>query len=75
MMSDIHKLMYASILTEGLIQRKIQNKQGIQMAWSVFHALQGTIYKKMKKKMNVSIQVGKIIKQHEKYVVVKDITW
>ena len=75
MMSDIHKLIYASILTEGLIERKIQNKQGIQMAWSVFEALKGTIYKKMKKKMNVTIEVGRILKKHEKYVVVKEITW
>ena len=77
MMSDIHKLIHATIITDGLIERQIQTKQGVQIALNVYEALKpkGSIYKKMNKQLGVSIKVGSILKQDDTYVVVKNISW
>ena len=76
-MSDIHKLIHATIITDGLIERQIQTKQGVQIALNVYEALKpkGSIYKKMNKQLGVSIKVGSILKQDDTYVVVKNISW
>ena len=77
MMNDIHKLIRASLITEGLIERKIQNKEGIRISQNVYEALQpnGVIYKNMNKLEKVTIKLGRIITNDTEFVVVKDITW
>ena len=77
MMNDIHKLIRASLITEGLIERKIQNKEGIRISKKVYEALKqnGVIYKKMNILEKVNIKMGCIITKDFDFVVVKDITW
>ena len=77
MMNDIHKLIRASLITEGLIERKIQNKEGIRISQNVYEALQpnGVIYKNMNKLEKVTIKLGRIITNDTEFVIVKDITW
>jgi len=76
MMSDIHKLISASKIAEGLIERKIQNKDGVRISLRVYESLnKGNIYKQMKKKEHVRIKVGRIISKDAAFVVVEDISW
>lgn len=76
MMLDIHKLIRASIVAEGLVERKIQNKEGVRISLSVYESLnKGTIYKKMKKEEKVRIKVGDVISKDTTFIVVKDIAW
>ena len=76
MLADIHKLISASKIAEGLIERKIQSKDGVRISMSVYESLnKGNIYKQMKKKEHVNIKVGRIISKDDAFVVVEDISW
>lgn len=76
MMSDIQRLIRSSIVAEGLVERKIQNKEGVRISLSVYESLnKGTIYKKMKKEEKVRIKVGDVISKDTTFIVVKDIAW
>lgn len=77
MMTDIYKLIRASLLTEGLIERKIQNNEGVKLSVSVFEALKpnGLIYEKMKCLENVIIEMGEVLNNDNDYVKVTYISW
>jgi len=76
MLLDIHKLIRASKIAEGLIEKKIQNKEGVRISIGVYESLnKGMIYKKMKKEEQVRIKVGDVISKDIATVVVKDIRW
>jgi hypothetical protein len=69
-------LISASKIAEGLIERKIQNKDGVRISLRVYESLnKGNIYKQMKKKEHVRIKVGRIISKDAAFVVVEDISW
>lgn len=77
MMIDIYKFIHASKITQSLCEKKIQTKQGVKISLAVFESLkpEGVIYNKMKTMENVIIKVGNILKQDDKYITVKDISW
>jgi hypothetical protein len=77
MLPDIHKLIRATKMTEGLLERKIQNSVGVRMSVNVFRSLQsnGMIYRKLLEYEGVHIKTGRIISQDESYVIVQDVTW
>lgn len=77
MMTDIYKLIRASLLTEGLIERKIQNNEGVKLSVSVFEALKpnGLIYEKMKCLENVIVEMGEVLTKDNEYVNVRYISW
>jgi hypothetical protein len=76
MLLDIHKLIRASKIAQGLIEKKIQNKEGVRISIGVYESLnKGMIYKQMKKEEQVRIKVGDVISKDIATVVVKDISW
>jgi len=77
MLTDIHKLILATKISDGQIPGKMQNAGRVQLSVKVFESFQptGIIYKQMLEDEGVRIKTGRIISQDESYVIVQDVTW